>query len=182
MSYFKYFNKIDYFDKETRNIINKAAIVSEVVNRADGFYPYIIKDYERPDIIAFNEYNDESLDWIIFFSNQIVDPYYDWPLFPEQFKGYLEKKYNKTIYELQGEISHYKYVGITGESAEDIARKSWLMSPTTHAYTEDTAGWAPVYLYDYEMELNEAKRSIKLLNKTYVPQIKRELKNIFNAQ
>lgn len=181
MPYFSYFPKINYFDRETRNIINKAAIVSDVLNRADGFYPYVIKDYERPDIIAFNEYNDETLDWVIFFSNSIVDPYYDWPLFPESFKLYLEKKYNKTIYELQTEVSHYKYTGITNDTQEDIDSKSWLMSPTTHALIDDTAGWSPVYVYDYEVQLNEAKRSIKLLNKAYIPQLRRELKQIFSA-
>lgn len=181
MPYFSYFPKINYFDKETRNIINKAAIISDVLNRADGFFPYIIKDYERPDIIAYQEYNDETLDWVVFFSNGIVDPYYDWPLFPESFKLYLEKKYNKTIYELQSQISHYKYTGLTNETQEEIDRTSWIMSTTTHALIGDTSGWSPVYVYDYEVELNDAKRSIKLLNKTYIPQLRRELKQIFSA-
>lgn len=179
MSYFKYLPKINYFDQKSRNLINKAALISEVVNRSDAFYPYVIKDYERPDIIAFEEYNDETLDWVIFFSNNIVDPYYDWPLFPEQFKQYLEKKYNKSIYQLQSEISHYKYVGITNESDEDIARKSWIMSPTTHSLIGDTSGWAPVYVYDYEQELNDSKRSIRLLNRSYIPQLTKELSRIF---
>lgn len=181
MAYFENFPKINYFSKESRNIINKAAIIAEVLSKTDGFYPYIIKDYERPDIIAFQEYNDENLDWIVYFSNGIVDPYYDWPLFPESFNSYLEKKYNKTIYELQSQISHYKYTGITNDSAEDIARKSWIMSTTTHALIGDTSGWTPVYVYDYEEELNEAKRSIRLINKSFVPQIKRELRDIFTT-
>lgn len=183
MSYFAYFSQINYFNKISRNIISKASIISDVLNRSDSFYPYIIKDYERPDIIAFKEYNDETLDWVIMFSNNIVDPYYDWPLFPEEFKLYLEKKYNKSLYELQSEISHYKYTGLTNETQEDIDRKSWIMSTTTHSLMspEEVSGWSPVYVYDYEVELNEAKRSIKILNKTYIPQIRRELKQIFSA-
>lgn len=181
MPYFEYFTKINYFDKQSRNIINKAALIADVLNKTDSFFPYIIKDYERPDIIAFNEYNDENLDWVVYFSNTIVDPYYDWPLFPEAFKLYLEKKYNKTVYELQSQISHYKYTGITGESQENIDRKSWLMSTTTHQFIDDTSGWTPVYVYDYESELNERKRSIRLLNKIYVPQLKKEIKSVFST-
>ena len=181
MTYFTNFPKINYFDRETRSIINKAAIIADVFSKSDGFYPYIIKDYERPDIIAFQEYNDENLDWVVYFSNSIVDPYYDWPLFPESFKLYLEKKYGKSVYELQSEISHYKYTGITNDTAEDIKRKSWLMSTTTHALIGDTSGWTPVFVYDYEDELNEAKRSIKLLNKSFIPQIKKELRDIFTT-
>lgn len=181
MAYFKNFPKINYLNEESRNIILKAALVSKVFENADAFFPYVIKDYERPDIIAFTEYGDELLDWVVYFSNDIVDPYYSWPLFPEQWKGYMEKKYNKSLYELQGDIRHYKYVGITGESSEDIARKSWLMTPTTHARIGDTTGWAPVSVYDYEQELNDAKRSIKLLNKYFIPQLEKELKTIFNT-
>lgn len=180
MSYFNYFPIIDYTNQKTRNLVLKAAIVADVLSKSDSFYPYIIKDYERPDIVAYNEYDDETLDWVVFFSNNIVDPYYQWPLTQEQFIPYIEKKYNKTVYEVQGEISHYKYTGITGETEEDIARKSWLMSPTTHQYIDDTSGWTPVYLYDYEYELNEAKRSIRLLNKFYIPQMKSEIKKIMN--
>ena len=182
MAFFYNFQTINYFNKDARNIIAKAAILPSILSKLDGFYPYVIKDYERPDMIAFNEYGDEELDWIIYFSNNIVDPFYDWPLSPENFNSYMVKKYNKSLYELQSQISHYKYLGITNESQEDIDRKSWIMSTETHALTDDTAGWYPVYVYDYETELNDAKRSIKLLNKIYIPQLKRELKKIFNNE
>lgn len=180
MAYFNNFPTINYFDKQSRSIILKAAIISDVVNKADAFYPYIIKDYERPDTIAYEQYDDPTLDWVIYFSNNIVDPYYSWPLTYEQFRPYLEKKYNKTIYELQSEISHYKYTGTTNESKEDIARKSWLMSPTTYSLINDNSGWTAVSVYDYEDELNEAKRSIKLLNQFYIIQIKKEISTIFS--
>jgi hypothetical protein len=36
-------------------------------------------------------------------------------------------------------------------------------------------GWEPVYAYDYELELNDAKRSIRLLDNRYTGQIEREL-------
>ena len=179
MSYFNNFPKINYFNEQSRNIILKSAIVSQVINNVDSFYPYVIKEYQRPDLIAYYEYDDPLLDWVVYLSNNIVDPYYDWPLSSEDFTAYLKKKYNKTIYEIQSEIIHYKYTGLTNESAEDIARKSWFMTPTTHSLIGDTSGWSPVYTYDYEVELNEAKRSIRLLNKIYIPQIKAEIKEIF---
>jgi hypothetical protein len=83
------------------------------------------------------------------------------------------------------QIDHYRYTGITNTSTEDIARKSWQMSIDTHtlkvAFGEDTSGWSSVSVYDYESELNEAKRSIKLLSKIFVPQVEKELKYIFNS-
>jgi hypothetical protein len=179
MSYFNNFPLINYFDKQSRSIILKAALIADVVNKADAFYPYIIKDYDRADTIAYEQYQDSGLDWVVYFSNNIVDPFYNWPLTYEQFRPYIEKKYNKTIYQLQSEVSHYKYTGITNDTAEDIARKSWLMSPTTHTYIDDTSGWTAVSIYDYENELNEEKRSIKLLNSVYIPQLQKEITTIF---
>jgi hypothetical protein len=178
MSYFYNFPKISYLNKQSRNIILKAALISDVMNKVDAFYPYVIQDYERPDTIAYETYGDENLDWVVYFSNNITDPYYDWPLTNVQLKEYLEKKYNTSIYALQSQIKHYVYTGIAGESAEDIARKSYIMSPTTFAYSP-ASGWTPKYTYDYEVELNEAKRSIKLLNKFYIPQIKKEIASVF---
>jgi hypothetical protein len=182
MAFFYNFKTINYFNKDARNIIEKASLLPEILSKMNGFYPYIVKDYERPDMIAFNEYGDEQLDWIIYFANNITDPFFDWPLSPEDFQRYMVKKYSKSLYELQSQISHYKYIGITNEAQEDIDRKSWFMSVDTHTYTNDTSGWIPVYVYDHETELNDAKRSIKVLNKAYVPQLKRELKKIFNNE
>ena len=90
-----------------------------------------------------------------------------------------------SLYETMSHIDHYEYVGITGQTDRDIARISWQMSVDTHnqkvAFGEDTSGWAPVYTYDYEQRLNEAKRSIRLIDKSYVPQIEKELSKIFNV-
>lgn len=36
-----------------------------------------------------------------------------------------------------------------------------------------------VYAYDHEFNLNEARREIKLVDRKYVPQIKREMREIF---
>jgi len=182
MAFFYNFQTISYFNKDARNIIAKAALIPEVFKRMEAFYPYVIREDERPDIVAFKEYGDESLDWIVYFSNNITDPFFDWPLNSEDLRRHLEKKYDKSIYELQSQISHYKYTGITNETQEDIDRKSWLMSTATHALIDDTSGWSPVYLYDYEQELNDAKRSIKLLNSIYIPQLKKEIKKIFNNE
>ena len=179
MAFFNNLPIINYLDKQSRSIILKAALISDVVNKADAFYPYIIKDYERADTIAYEQYQDPTLDWVVYFSNSIVDPYYQWPLTYEQFRPYLEKKYDKTIYQLQSEVSHYKYTGITNDTAEDIARKSWLMSPTTYDLIDDPSGWTAVSVYDYENQLNEEKRSIKLLNAIYLEQLKKEITTIF---
>ena len=184
MAYFNNFPKITYNDSTIRNTLLKSALVAEVFENQDSFYPYIVKDGYRPDLVANDFYGDSRYDWVVLFSNKIVDPYYEWPLSVNDFNSFLEKKYGTTIYSLQNTTSHYEYTGITGESAEDIARKSWKMSTATHAkkvtYGESTAGWTAVSVYDYEDRLNEQKRSIKLLAPAYLNQIEKELATIFS--
>jgi hypothetical protein len=38
--------------------------------------------------------------------------------------------------------------------------------------------WSPVYVYDYELELNEKNKSIRILDSTYAPQIAKEIKGL----
>jgi len=183
MAYFNNFPKITYDGVTIRNILLKSALISEVFNNFDNFYPYIVKDGYRPDLVANEFYGDPKYDWVIHFSNRVVDPYYEWPLSTRDFRAFLEKKYNTTIYSLMNTTSHYEYTGVTNESAEDIARKTWKMSSDTHArmaaYGEDTSGWTAVSIYDYEDRLNESRRSIKLLAPAYLNQIEKELAKIF---
>ena len=208
MNYFTNFPVINYFDSQTRNIILKAAFIAKIFNDTDTFYPYIIKDNERPDNIAFNEYNDATLDWVVYFSNNIIDPYYSLPLDYENFLGYLRKKYDAAPFVLQGVIDHYEYTGTVGDTEEDIARKNYPMTVETYnnillygSYERDyrtagsvssyynsgtqryapLAGWTSVDIFTNEQRINESKRSIKLLSKYYIDQLKKEILTIFNA-
>lgn len=178
--FFRNFPKIDYSDHETRNIVLKAAIVKGVFENVEAFYPYVIPLGFRPDQVADAAYGNPKLDWIVYFSNNIVDPYYEWPLNDENFNAYLVNKYGLSIYQLQSQIHHYAYTGV-GESQADIDAKSWTMTKETFdlSTTQERAGWTPVYTYDYEVEQNDAKRSIKLLSNVYVNQIVKELSTVF---
>lgn len=182
--FFNNFPKITYNGVTARNILLKSALVSEVFSSADAFYPYIVREGYRPDTVSNKVYNTPFLDWLVYYSNVIVDPYYEWPLDSADFKAFLEKKYGDTMYSLMNTIHHYKYTGVTNETAQDIARKSWNMSVDTHdrmvGYGEDTSGWTPVSVYDYEDALNESRRSIKILSDRYVSQVTAEISRVLN--
>ena len=184
MAYFKEFPLTNYGNNLSRNIILKSAIVKDVMNKVSVFYNYVIQEGYRPDMVAYEEYGNSEYDWVVYLSNNIVDPYYDWPIDSNNFRGYLEAKYNTDIYTLQSQILHYKYTGLNSESDEEIAMTNWTMTPETHALlaAEDptsVSGWTPVYVYDYEDDINNSKRSIKLISRFYISQIERELSEIF---
>lgn len=184
MAYFKEFPLTNYSNTLSRNIILKSAIVKSIMDKASVFYNYIIQEGYRPDMVAYEEYGSSDYDWVVYLSNNLVDPYYDWPIDGKNFKAYIEAKYNTDMYTLQSQILHYKYTGLTNETDEQIAMTNWTMTPETHAVLsaqepESVSGWSPVYVYDFEDDLNNSRRSIKLISRAYIPQIERELSEIF---
>ena len=61
-----------------------------------------------------------------------------------------------------------------------------LISPETYSLNGtfpniQASDYQPVYAFDYEDELNEAKRTIKLIDKRFASQIKSELKKVMNG-
>ena len=180
MSYFNKFPIISYNGVQSRNIILKAAIVAEVLNNVTAFYPYVIPEGYRPDLVANQQYGNPTLDWVVYFSNTLIDPFFSWPMDTRDFNEYVAKKYDMTIYEAQSTVYRYIYTGLDTDTAEDIVRKSYPMSVETFDKLavdspEDTSGWDPQTIYEYEFQLNEAKRTIQLVSPIYVQQMIKEL-------
>lgn len=92
-NYFKNFPVTSYNGTLALNILARVKF-TDVAKSIDAvFYPYTISEGERPDIIAANYYDDPRYSWVIYLANDIVDPYYDWPLSEAEFKNFINKKY-----------------------------------------------------------------------------------------
>lgn len=181
MAYFQHLPKVQYNNKQSVYLLAKAKIVQEVFQKYGAFYPYIVKEGYTPQLVAYEEYGSPTYDWIVMFSNDVIDPYYDWPLTDAQFNASMQKKYNKNVQLLKNDIQHYVYTGITNDSQSTIDRKSWTMTSETYNQlsVSNKAGWTPVYVYDYEYQLNENKRKIQLIDSGYISQISEELRDVF---
>lgn len=57
------------------------------------FYPVELLAGMRADVLADAYYQDAEQDWIIYLSNQIIDPYYNWYLDEADFQSYVSDKY-----------------------------------------------------------------------------------------
>ena len=92
---------IIYYDKILGNFIHNIGISS--YNNAN-MMEYKIKDYDTPENICLRLYNDSSLAWILLYLNNIVDPFYDWPLNSNELRKYIVNKYGE---ENIDSIHHY---------------------------------------------------------------------------
>lgn len=104
MSLYNYFSKlgsISYNGDVVNNIITSIRFKRFVDENNVVFYPYVVEEGERPDQIAAHYYDDERYAWVVFLSNSIVDPYFEWHLTGDQFKAHIIKKYGSVEEALQ---------------------------------------------------------------------------------
>ena len=183
MSYFDYYPKITYNGKRATNLLLRSEIVREVFNKRAVYYTYVIKDGETAEGLANRFYRDPELSWVIYYSNDMLDPYYDWPLDYTQFNDFLRKKYNKSPQLLKADVKHYVYTGLSSDTEEEIKRITWLITPETWVFltAQEKSGWSSVSIYDFENQKNEDKRQIQILDPNYISQIKQELGDSLNA-
>ena len=136
---YNYFNKlgiITYDDQLVNNIISSVRFKDIVLKTQAAFYPYTIKEGERADTIAANYYDDARYTWLVYLSNKIMDPYYEWPLSQYDLEKYLIKKYG-TVAEAADKVAFYK---VNWESDDS------LLTPSGYAAlsTDLKKYWAPI--------------------------------------
>jgi len=142
MSLYNYFTKlktIDYNNDTVINIISSARVRESIKKKVDIFYPYTITEGERADIIASFYYGDARYSWLVYLSNEIVDPYYEWPLSESEMKNFLITKYG-TIDNCINTILFFKVNWQDDDSILDSAAFQSL----------------PSYLKKYWMPFNDA--------------------------
>ena len=169
--YFKDFPKVEYQGKIARSLLARPKIKDQILGNPNAFYDYVITDDLRPDQVAYLYYDDPQLVWLIFLANNIIDPYYEWPLTQQMFESFLISKYG-TVAAAQAKILHYKH----NTKGTIITKETFDLNAT---FGKIVAGqYTAVYAYDYEDELNESKRKIKLIDKRLASSAKGVLRKV----
>lgn len=104
--YFDKFPVITYANTEAIDITRRVAVLDKVASEPYVFYPYEITDNERADQFAARYYDDQYKSWILYVTNKIVDPYYEWYLHEGDMQEFIIKKYG-TFYAAQTKIKYY---------------------------------------------------------------------------
>lgn len=96
-NFFKHYPLVRYGNTVSNtvsvNILAKIAFQKTIQQNYEIFHPYTIEEGDRADTIANYYYGDPGYDWIVYFSNNVVDPYYDWYMDGESFKRFITSKY-----------------------------------------------------------------------------------------
>lgn len=184
-NYFDFFPKI-YYDLRKNSkpeyvidLTRRFKIREIVLSRSINFYDYVVKEEERPDIIAQKVYDNPKLDWLVLMINGVFDPTWEWPMGYYDFREHLKNKYGS--YEQSTQlIHHYEKIVQQTEYLVDGTkipeRVIFVDSKTFHLIPETDR--RQISCYDYEFRLNESRRNIKLLDRDYIPQIITEAKTV----
>ena len=159
--------------KSAINIMIRSKIKSMVLDNIVAYFPYTIPEAERPDVTAYKEYGDVKYTWLIFLINDIHDPIYQWPLNAREFGAYIKNKYGTLSY-AQSTVHHYEQTireRVEATSTSEPFSKATIEVDLTTYNTLAVGSRRIVYYYDWEVERNEDKRNIKLIDKNYVSDI-----------
>lgn len=187
--YFRPFPTISYRVPGSKNSIPVTDItrrfsVSNFINNSKAsFDEYHIGDGERPDMIAYDYYQDETLDWLILLTNEILDPYFEWPRSYEQMQAYITQKYgsiaaaNQTVHHYEKIIQQQQIINDRGEQ-RILPEKKLIVDYTTYT-TLTSSERRIVSNYDYEIKANDDRRHIYLIDLHYTQLIKEQHPYIF---
>jgi hypothetical protein len=150
-------------------------------------------------------YGSTQKHWIVLMMNNIVDPQYDWPMTTITLNNFIDAKYSNTqyansntsgaglTYATSNVHSYYKIITTTTPNGSKITNEYQVDANT---YANVTVSTSNVTLqdnnvitiattkttknyYEYEVEVNEAKRKIKLLKPEFVTTLEDEIRRVF---
>lgn len=187
------------------NIISRFGFEKKLKENSSAFYKYSIKDSDTPEIIASKFYDNPERHWIVLLFNDIIDPQYDWPLQNNTLIEFIDAKYtangaaNTTpvsgiqwAQSTNNAKAYYKIITRTSADNTEIIEKFQVdantyanVAATSISYTLDNGAIVTETIskekqtyYDYEVEVNESKREIKLLKSEFVPEVEKEFKRV----
>ena len=163
--------------KDVKNLLRRVSIRAKVKANTLFYDTYDIKEGESPESIADRLYGDPELHWIILLVNDITDRYHQWPMTYAQFLQYINDKYVNTdgTSNVDG-THHYEIAQSSGDTTTkiEVYNSSALYSGDQDYYGSATT----ITNREYEEDLLEKKRSIRLLDPQYVEQFVEEYETL----
>ena len=165
------------------NIMKRPMFKPKVIDEITDYYPYRVKDGYRPDMVSQEVYENPAFAYLILMFNDIYDPVFDWPLGSKQFENYIINKYGS----VDSAVTTVKYyyqiiraeVAKTGTS-ERIPAVKFIIDLTAYNLL-DESDRTTISEYDWEMEINDEKTDIKMINAALIQDVDYEVKRMFSA-
>jgi hypothetical protein len=189
------------------NILAKFKFDDDFKNNTVVYYEYDISEGETPEILAYNIYGSSEKHWIILAINDIVNPLTEWPLDNGDLISVIDKKYSTSEYansstafagvnwaktnihsyykietqtELNTNKSYETMIQLDANTYANVVSSSETFTlANSNQIRIDISRKTKTY-YDYENDLNDSKRTIKILKNDFVPTVEAEFKRVMS--
>ena len=208
MFYFNSFPKIITTDYNNNgivltNIIKRVNIIPSLLKNPLLIYTYDLQEGDTPDIVANKYYGDSYRYWLPLFSNNIINPQWQWPMSSGVFDSYIQNKYAdaaaaanvvSVLEYTQSTVYQYtKTIETIDGTTLNVTKTTIVIDQPTYdstvpgittstfpggATVSQTVTTNVVSIYDYELEQNESNRSINLINSIYTSQIESQFASL----
>jgi hypothetical protein len=159
-----------------KNLFKKGKLREDIFQNLAFFEKYKIVGDDRPDNVAFEVYDDSSLDWIVLLSNNVLNIQSEWPLPQTDFDRFVLDKYGDydTLY---NGIHHYETIEIKNTQGVTIVPAGLQVDSSYSVSYYDfftdlqvTTGnlATPITNYEYEEKVENDKRNIFILKPRYL--------------
>lgn len=171
---------------QVKNLFKKGKLREDIFQNLAFFTKYKIKGNDRPDNVAYQVYNDSTLDWLVLLCNNIINIQTEWPLDQNDFDAFLLNKYGdyNTLY---NGIHHYETTEVRNSQGVVIVPKGLFVEPdysvSYYDYFTDSQNEVrniaiPVTYYEYEEKIENDKRNIWILKSQYLNIVLNDMKEI----
>ena len=161
--------------QKVKNLFKRGKLKNDIFNDLTYFTKYQIIGDERPDNVAYNVYNDETLDWVILLANNITNIQTEWPLDHQSYYNFLIDKYGSE--EAIHAVHHYETIEVRDTNRTIIVPEG-LKVPQDYSiefYDEELESYTTmsnitleITNYTYENNIEDEKRNIYALKPAYL--------------
>lgn len=172
--YFENFNSLiyafvikgDVVVKPMLDITKNVRPLQRILDNTLFYGDYDIEDGDTPEVISERIYGNPSLHWVLMLINEKYDYLEDWPMPENKLEDYVTKKY-----------------GVGNENATHLiyGREHWINTDgrIVDAPTNPDSLSIRVTNTDYERDVNEAKRRIRIVHPNLISVFVKDLEEAF---
>jgi len=204
--YFNFFPKTLYTSDEVNSdtitqLTSRFNFTEDFKNNSAVSYEYDIQEGDTPEIIADKLYGSSERHWIVLLFNDIIDPQFDWPLSQRTLISFIDEKYSananvgqsgtnwskshiQAYYQVETRTTNSSGSKLVNKIQVDantyanvVSSSQSILLPDTNTITVTISKETQTY-YDYEIETNESKRTIKLLKPEFASVAEAEFRSV----
>jgi len=164
-----------------KNLFRRVVVRDDYFTKFVNFTKYKIVGDNRPDITSEDVYGTPDLDWLIMTANNIIDIKNDWPMTEFDLNLYLNEKY--TPQQLV-EIHHYETIEFRDFENQLIVQgglsvdENFTVQYLRGGQIRRVSPIKSVSYFEYELNRNDEKRNINIIDKEFVPIVIKDFENI----